>query len=179
MWKQRFNLILWLVFFVELLIVMTLCLVKYNSYSSEHNIMSVEPIQTSEMIELEVLPEITELCAEADNLVMEEPVEELVSLGEFTLTAYCKENYPHICNNGDSSVTATGTTPTPGRTIAVDPSVIPYGTEVVINGNTYIAEDTGGAINDKKIDICFATHDEALQFGRQSAEVFIVKEGIK
>ena len=70
-------------------------------------------------------------------------------------------------------MTATGTTPTPGRTIAVDPSVIPYGTEVVIDGHTYIAEDCGGVIKGNRIDIAVETHEQALQMGLRSAEVFI------
>ena len=103
--------------------------------------------------------------------VIEEP--EPVSLGEFTITHYCRENYPHICNDGDATHTATGTTPTPGRTIAVDPEVIPYGTEVIINGKTYIAEDTGGAINGNRIDIVTETHEEALRLGIITAEVYV------
>ena len=94
-----------------------------------------------------------------------------ISLGICKVTAYCKENYPHICNNGDSRTTATGTTPTAGRTIAVDPSVIPYGSEVVINGHTYIAEDCGGGVKGNRVDICFNTHQEALNFGFQYLEV--------
>lgn len=106
-------------------------------------------------------------------------VEEPISIGECKLTAYCKENYPHICNNGDSSVTATGTTPTANRTVAVDPSVIPYGSKVIINGHTYIAEDCGGAVKGNRVDILFNTHKEALAFGIQYAEVsFIPKEAI-
>ena len=103
-----------------------------------------------------------------------EAIPETVSLGVCKLTAYCKENYPHICNNGDSSSTATGTVPTVGRTVAVDPSVIPYGSEVIINGHTYIAEDCGGAIKDNRIDILLETHQDALEFGVQYAEVYVV-----
>lgn len=98
---------------------------------------------------------------------------ELVSLGEFTITYYCRENYPHICNNGDASNTATGTVPTPNRTVAVDPTVIPYGTAVVIDGNTYIAEDCGGAIQGKRIDILVDTHEEALAKGITTKEVYV------
>lgn len=108
-----------------------------------------------------------------------EPVEtsgqQIVSLGMFTATAYCKENYPHICNNGNATSTATGTTPTVGRTIAVDPSIIPLGSKVIIEGDTFVAEDTGNAIKGKKIDILLNSHEEALQYGRQTVEVFIMK----
>lgn len=92
---------------------------------------------------------------------------------EIEATAYCCENYPHICNDGDATTTATGTTPTAGRTIAVDPQVIPYGAEVIINGNTFVAEDCGGAIKGNRIDILFETHEEALQFGRQKLTAYV------
>lgn len=112
-----------------------------------------------------------EVCEEVNT----EP--ELVSLGEFIISHYCREPYHHICNNGDFSSTATGTVPTVGRTIAVDPSVIPYGSEVMIDGHVYVAEDCGGLINDKDIDILVETHDEANQLGMFTTEVFLVKEG--
>lgn len=95
---------------------------------------------------------------------------ELVSLGEFKLTAYCP--CMKCCGKTDG-ITATGTQATEGRTIAVDPSLIPYGTEVIIDGHTYIAEDCGGAIKNKRIDIFFETHEAALNFGVQYSEVFI------
>ena len=101
----------------------------------------------------------------------------VVSLGVCKTTAYCSENYPHICNNGNSSRTATGTVPTPGRTVAVDPKVIPYGSEVIINGHTYIAEDCGGAIRGNRVDILFATHREALQYGVRYVEVSYIPKG--
>lgn len=78
-------------------------------------------------------------------------------------TAYCSCTK---CTDGDG-ITATGTKATAGRTIAVDPSIFPYGTEIVINGNKYTAEDCGGAIKGKKVDIFFNTHEEALNFGKQ------------
>ena len=57
----------------------------------------------------------------------------------------------------------------------MDPSVIPYGTEVMIEGHTYVAEDCGGAVNGNHLDIVVATHQEALEKGRHTAEVFIRK----
>lgn len=74
-----------------------------------------------------------------------------------------------------SPSTATGTYPTAGRTIAVDPRVIPYGTKVYIPAfnNTFIAEDTGGAIKGNKIDIYFNHGNEARQWGRRTIEVYV------
>lgn len=79
-----------------------------------------------------------------------------------TAFAYC----PCIrCCNKEDGITATGTKATPGRTIAVDPSVIPYGSMVIINGHAYVAEDCGGSIKGNTIDVFHATHEEALQWG--------------
>lgn len=89
-----------------------------------------------------------------------------------TATAYCP--CKKCCGKTDG-ITATGTQATAGRTIAVDPSIIPYGTEVIINGHTYIAEDCGGAVKGKDIDIFFNTHEEALQFGRQTIVAAVAK----
>ncbi len=104
-----------------------------------------------------------------------EKLDNILNFNIFEISAYCGENYHHICNNGNARTTATGTVPTAGRTVAVDPNVIPYGSTVIIGGNEYIAEDTGGAIKGNKIDIFFNTHAEALQWGRRNMEVYIVR----
>lgn len=105
--------------------------------------------------------------------VVEEPVE--VVNGEtmvFTATAYC--NCSKCCGKWAGGNTASGTVPTAGRTIAVDTSVIPFGTKVIINGTTYIAEDTGSLIEGNRIDIFFNSHEEALQFGVQQLEGVVI-----
>lgn len=108
---------------------------------------------------------------------MEKEIASHQYIGDFTITHYCSQKYSHICNSGYPFKTSVGTTPTPGRTIAVDPKKIPYGTKVIIDGHTYIAEDCGGAIKGNKIDICVATHSEALQKGvRRNVPVYIIKE---
>jgi 3D (Asp-Asp-Asp) domain-containing protein len=101
-------------------------------------------------------------------------------LGWFTSTAYCIENYHHICNDGDATTTAMGTRPIPYQTIAVDPKVIPLGTKLVIKdsyGNTYhvLATDTGGAIKGNKIDMVCPTHNDANNWGRRPVEIWIAK----
>ena len=104
-----------------------------------------------------------------------EPEEEsnLVYLGRYKLTAYC--NCSKCCGKWADGFTATGTMPKEGRTIAVDPKVIPYGSKVVINGHTYVAEDCGGAIKGNRIDVFFASHSDANKFGVQYADVYLKK----
>ncbi|MDY2737963.1 SH3 domain-containing protein [Intestinibacter sp.] len=74
-------------------------------------------------------------------------------------------------------ITATGTTPKPGRTIAVDPRVIPYGTRVYIPalGGTYIAEDCGGGIKGNKIDIFMSSEAKCNSWGVRNIEIQILK----
>lgn len=103
---------------------------------------------------------------------------ELVYIGNYKLTHYCTEKRSHICGGG-AGITATGTQVTAGRTIAVDPGVIPYGTEVYIEGYGWrVAEDCGGAVNGKHIDIAVETHSQALSMGTATGGVWIlVKKG--
>ena len=103
---------------------------------------------------------------------------EFVYIGDYKLTHYCCEKRPHICGSG-AGITSTGTQVTAGRTIAVDPSVIPYGTEVYIEGYGWrVAEDCGGAVNGKHIDIAVATHSQALSMGTTTGGVWIlIKKG--
>lgn len=132
--------------------------------------ITVEEKATKEALITSQTPNNT--SAPVEETIPAQPTEELEpTILRCKLTAYCIENYPHICNNGDSTYTATGTRPVSGRTIAVDPKVIPYGSEVTIRGNTYIAEDCGGAVKGNHIDIVFDTHQEALDFGIQYEDV--------
>ncbi|GEN50876.1 3D domain-containing protein [Alkalibacterium pelagium] len=61
------------------------------------------------------------------------------------------------------------------RVIAVDPSVIPLGSMVEVEGmGVYIAGDTGGAIRGNIIDIHFQTVGEALSWGRRSVTIRVL-----
>lgn len=77
-------------------------------------------------------------------------------------------------------ITSTGMKAQKG-VIAVDPSVIPYGTKLYIeavDGSwTYgyaIAGDTGSAIRGNKIDLFFSSNAEAVNFGRRQAKVYVL-----
>ena len=59
---------------------------------------------------------------------------------------------------------------------AVDPDVIPLGTELWIEGYGYaLACDTGGAIKGNRIDLCFDTRSEALHWGRRNVLVYVLE----
>ena len=143
--------------------------------------LSTETISITEepIVEAETETEVTETEA-VDVVILElpevtepqEPEPKLVSLGEFLLTAYCPCT---SCSDDYGTQTSTGGTCVEGRTIAVDPRVIPYGTKVYINGHEYVAEDCGGLIKQKRIDIYFDSHEEASNI-KYYAEVFILVE---
>lgn len=102
-----------------------------------------------------------------------------VFLDEFTLTAYCPGRC--CCGKWASGYTATGTWATEGRTIAVDPKVIPYGSRVLLiwpdgTQREYIAEDCGGGVNGNHIDVFFNDHQAARVFGVQSAMAYLEAE---
>ena len=109
----------------------------------------------------------------------------LTDLGEFRLTAYCScvkccgiwsAEHPARAGTGYIQKTKSGTIPRAGRTVGVDPDVIPLGSVLVINGHEYVAEDTGSAVNEKSIDIYFDSHEDAVNFGVQQQNVYLKGE---
>ena len=120
---------------------------------------------------------------------IEETIEETpeyISLGEFKLTAFCScykccgewsLNRPLDENGNEIVIGASGEVLEAGISIAVDKNVIPYGSKVLIGNHEYIAHDCGGAIKQNRIDVYFDSHQDALEFGVQYAEVFLLKEG--
>ena len=118
---------------------------------------------------------ILEDAARAQAMAAYEAVGMYRYIGECTLTAYCCESKgnPHICGTG-TGLTASGLPVAPGM-VAVDPSIIPLGSTVIINGISYLAADTG--VTGYHIDIAIQTHEDALAFGVSSAEVWIIPPG--
>lgn len=109
-----------------------------------------------------------ELAAEKEA----EEANKMIPLGTFRVSRYCPCS---ICNGGYTG-TAIGTSVTPGRTIAVDPNVIPLGSTVYIEGIGYrVAEDVGGAITSNRIDLAVSSHSEAYAQGISYNNVYLVK----
>ena len=73
-------------------------------------------------------------------------------------------------------ITSTGTKPTEGRTIAVDPTVIPYGSKVYIPqfDRVFIAEDCGSAIKGNRIDIYMDDYDRCMDWGFKTIDIYIL-----
>lgn len=91
--------------------------------------------------------------------------------GIFTAYAYCA--CEKCCGKwAEYGLTASGTVPQQGRTVAVDPDVIPLGSELWIDGEgPFIAEDTGSGINGSTIDVYHQSHADALEWGKREVMV--------
>ncbi len=96
---------------------------------------------------------------------------EVEYLGPFIITAYCP--CKDCCGKTDG-ITASGKKAVANHTIAADPSVLPIGTEVLIDGQVYTVEDTGSAIKSNHIDIYFDSHEDATNYGKREKDVYKV-----
>ena len=94
-------------------------------------------------------------------------------LGVFDITGYCSCEV--CCGKKEKYLTKTETIPRAGYTVAADPSILEMGTKVEIGGIVYTVEDTGESVTGNVIDIYFDTHEEAVRFGRQRKEVYLVQ----
>ena len=128
------------------------------------------PVELAPTRQTELVEPLT--CSETVDEPEAEAAIEPTDLGEFKLTAYC--TCEKCCGQWADGITYTGTQATAGRTVAVDPDIIPLGSKVYIDGVEYIAEDIGGVIKGKHIDVLLTTHEAAQEFGVQYAHVSIL-----
>jgi 3D (Asp-Asp-Asp) domain-containing protein len=95
------------------------------------------------------------------------------------VTAYCACS--KCCGPNARGVTASGRSVSynSGAFVAADTSVLPFGTKLQIPGyhNDQPVEviDRGGAIKGRHIDLFFATHQQALEWGRQWLTVTVME----
>ena len=98
----------------------------------------------------------------------------------FFCTAYCTEQYEHICGEGHG-ITASGQPIQAGVTVAADQSIFPYGTVLYIDGiGIRIVQDKGSAIQENHLDVAVDTHENAKKWsGYGNHRVWIVKESVQ
>lgn len=106
----------------------------------------------------------------------EQPVEESSNTEGETMTVTATA-YTADCD-GCTGVTSTGIdlNANPNKkVIAVDPNVIPLGSEVYVEGyGNAIAGDVGGAIKGDKIDLHVPSKEEAYNWGVQTVEIIVL-----
>ena len=91
-------------------------------------------------------------------------------LGRFKLTAYSGPQMGQAL-----PITATGTAARAGRTVAVDPRIIPLGSKIYIEGlGERIAEDVGGGVKGHHIDVYLGSVPQARDFGVRRGTVSVL-----
>lgn len=126
-----------------------------------------------ENIELrQEIEQLTEDINEINDMYQKE-IERLTGeyIGTFEATFYC----------ATGNHTASGTWPEEGRTVATDPNLIPTGSEIRVvypdgKSHIYTAEDTGGAIKGRILDVYVDSRKEALELGIKQTKVYLIEE---
>ncbi len=157
--------------------------VYVNSQETSHTVLQEtvvrQPVDEIVMVGTGVGVEVT------DDMVMPAIGDGVIITGEGEMLTYSHSEqfvataYTHT-DEGCNLITSTGTTVRIG-TVAVDPTVIPYGTKmfIVTNDGKYIygesvAEDCGGAIKENRLDLYFGTTEDCMKFGVRDCTVYFL-----
>lgn len=110
-----------------------------------------------------------------------DPLAGAQQLGEAKVTFYCL--CQKCCGKAPDhpayGITASGRPAVSGTSVAVDPALIPLGSEVLIDYgdgviHSYSADDTGSGVDGKHIDVCSEDHQTALTLGVKTASVWFI-----
>ena len=140
---------------------------EYNAIEEEVVVPVEEKIVKEEVVEAPVVEEAPVVQAP---VVEETPVSSEGYSVSVVATAY-STNQPSLSDYTFSGINLRQNP----NVIAVDPSVIPLGSTVIVPGyGTYIAGDTGSDIVGNRIDVHITNLDTAWAFGRQSMNVTVI-----
>lgn len=144
-------------------------------------VVPVEVIEQPEVEPVSCEPEVPE--TNENELIEQALLQNAVKIENVTMTHYC------ICqkccgkspDNPDYGITASGRKATPYVSVAVDPDVIPLGSEVLVDYGDgeihyYRADDIGGSVKGNHIDLCVGSHQEAIDLGVKTVTVWWVKQ---
>lgn len=136
-----------------------------------------EPIKNAQKVESQLKP----LSSTAFNNSKRFEIN-IVQLDYRVIKDVLVTHYDALCDTGCTGITATGinvrhtiTTPKGYGIIAVDPKVIPLHSLVEMGGKLYKAEDTGGAIDGKHIDVLVKSRTIALEKGKKHEDIRIIQ----
>ena len=152
------------------------------SLSSDKAIVTVGEGEETRSYDVSHEEEIVEVETPVVETVVETPVVEEVVVEEtapatsegYTITVEATAYSTNQPSLSDYTYTGINLRQTP-NVIAVDPSVIPLGSTVVIPGyGTFIAGDTGSAIVGNRIDVHITDLNAAWAFGRQTMTITVL-----
>lgn len=137
----------------------------------------IEPEPEAEPVACEAeAPETNE-----NELIEQALLENATKIENVTMTHYCicRKCCGKSTDDPSYGITASGRKATPYVSVAVDPDVIPLGSDVLVDYGDgeihyYRADDTGGSVDGNHIDLCVGSHQEAINLGVKSVMVWVV-----
>lgn len=107
-----------------------------------------------------------------------QPIEEIEPTANYTemkviATAYC--SCKKCCGKSDG-ITATGVKAKANHTVAADPNILPYGTEILCGMGEFVVEDCGGGIKGNRVDFFFDSHEQAVEFGVKEFSIWVKED---
>ena len=154
------------IFLLVAILAALLTLVMRTDVQAEENVTETT-VEATENVTEEPTTEIETTTEAEPTTIKFEDIPEYEELGTYKLTAYC--SCIKCCGKSDG-ITASGVKAQAGRTVAA--KSLPFGTELLINGEIYTVEDRG--VGSGVVDIFFDSHSEALDFGVKYAKVYEV-----
>lgn len=146
--------------------------VVQEGVDGQSSIVSKEIYHGKTLIRTELVEE--KILVPAQDEIIEVGVVKKVDNLEYSKMLQVKATAYTPFDTGCDGITATGTQAGYG-TVAVDPNVIPLGSKVYVPGyGIAIAADTGGAIKGNRVDVCYETKAEALEWGVKSLPIYVL-----
>jgi len=160
---KRYNFIINIMFWVLLILFFSGIGWSYANYGNEFIKFFTDP---------QDMPASEKVIIKKEPVIINQKEKEIIEWFYFVATGY-SANDPV---QGTDDKTATGKTVYEG-VIAVDPKIIPLGSEVEIKGiGKFIAEDTGGKIKGNRVDIYFNEKEDAKDFGKKGIWLRVINQ---
>ncbi|WP_051131767.1 3D domain-containing protein [Oscillibacter ruminantium] len=166
---------------IALMLCVALCLTIKAKAQTEPPIVAddlAESVGPAQCWEAPDIPETDENAQIEATLLSRATVIPDCTVSHYCICATCCGKTPDDPAYG---ITKSGRRAAPGVSVAVDPSVIPLGSDVLVDYGDgdiqyYRADDTGSAVKGDHIDLCVATHQEALEAAVKIATVYWIPE---
>lgn len=180
--RKRERNIAFAIMLLAVAVIFALVMASGNARAEDtYIVVPVEVIEQPEVEPVSCEPEVPE--TNENELIEQALLQNAVKIENVTMTHYC------ICqkccgkspDNPDYGITASGRKATPYVSVAVDPNVIPLGSDVLVDYGDgeihyYRADDIGGSVKGNHIDLCVGSHQEAIDLGVKTVTVWWVKQ---
>ena len=179
--RKRERNIAFAIMLLAVAVVFALVMAGGNAQAEDtYIIVPVEVIEQPEVEPVACEPEVQE--TNENELIEQALLQNAVKIERVTMTHYCicEECCGKSPDNPAYGITASGRKATPYVSVAVDPDIIPLGSDVLVDYGDgeihyYRADDTGGSVDGHHIDFCVGSHQEAIELGVKTVTVWWVQ----